>query len=41
MRNRVALVGIFAATALALSAAQAHAQAREEGRLLEATLVLV
>lgn len=40
MRNRVALLGIFAASALALGAAQAHAQAREEGRLLEATQVL-
>jgi lipid-binding SYLF domain-containing protein len=40
MRNRVALLGLFAATALALGAAQAHAQAREEGRLLEATQVL-
>jgi lipid-binding SYLF domain-containing protein len=40
MRHRVALLGFFAATALALGAAQAHAQAREEGRLLEATQVL-
>jgi lipid-binding SYLF domain-containing protein len=40
MRNRVAHLGIFAAAALALGAAQAHAQAREEGRLLEATQVL-
>jgi lipid-binding SYLF domain-containing protein len=40
MRNRVALLGIFAAAAVALGAAQAHAQAREEGRLLEATQVL-
>jgi lipid-binding SYLF domain-containing protein len=40
MRNRVALLGLFASGALALGAAQAHAQAREEGRLLEATQVL-
>lgn len=40
MRNRVALLGLFASSALALGAAQAHAQAREEGRLLEATQVL-
>jgi lipid-binding SYLF domain-containing protein len=39
MRNRVAHLGIFAA-AVIMSAAQAHAQAREEGRLLEATQVL-
>jgi lipid-binding SYLF domain-containing protein len=40
MRNRVALVSLFAGIALSFSAMQLHAQAREEGHLLMATQIL-
>ncbi len=40
MRNRVALSVLLTGLALAFSATHAHAQAREEGRLLMATQVL-
>ena len=40
MRNRVTLVSLLAGIALAVSAMQLHAQAREEGHLLMATQIL-